>query len=505
MKRLTLKLLILTLLLSSVTSFPTINFAENNNNSSLKDGEYNVKFELLTEDDESSEQKLNEENIAILIVKDNENKVHISLTNEQVLDIEIQEDQQGVFEDDDFEFIEIEEEKNDNDSEKNRTIKFIVKNLTETINTKIHVKDKDNESQTYHMKISFKKPELIEDDEDDNSEDNSEEDSKDDNKDKGENSDEDEIDDSKVDESETTKDDESNQDTNDKQQSSKKEKGKYKDGTYPLPFEVWKDDEDEVSTTEQYIKNPAKLIVKDEVYKVRMTLTDASWWQYLKVESNKPKKYKNVRLIKEDKKKNTKLVEFTVKDLDKTLNAKVHLLVKEINYNHKYKIRFNFDTSKLPLNPDYKIKESKDSKEKKKAKKSKSTKTLSTIGSTNSFQSNVGNQTPNEFRHMSSTANQLSMNLKQSSSRSEAKSNVQAEIPSSNKEETGDHSLAFDRDADEAMPEQETVEKKDKTQEVPQQQLASLDMLKVSLFSILLLLSIGLLIFQIRNKAKNKE
>src|SRR5699024_7589778 len=108
--------------------------------------------------------------------------------------------------------------------------------------------------------------------------------------------------------------------------------------------------------------------IKGDVYKVRMTLTDGSWWKYLKVQSKQSGKFKNVRTIKKDKKKNTKLVEFTVEDIDEIMKAKVHLIIKEIDYDHKYNIRFKFETSHLPLNPDYKEKNKKDSKKRNKTK-----------------------------------------------------------------------------------------------------------------------------------------
>src|SRR5699024_11384447 len=123
--------------------------------------------------------------------------------------------------------------------------------------------------------------------------------------------------------------------------------------TDKLSFKVIKKDKYNKSTTEQNIKNPNKIIIKGDVYKVRMTLTDGSWLKYLKVQSKQSGKFKNVRTIKKDKKKNTKLVEFTVEDIDEIMKAKVHLIIKEIDYDHKYNIRFKFETSHLPLNHYY--------------------------------------------------------------------------------------------------------------------------------------------------------
>src|SRR5699024_1328468 len=124
----------------------------------------------------------------------------------------------------------------------------------------------------------------------------------------------------------------------------------------------------DISTTEQYIKNPAKVIIKGDVYKVRMTLTDGSWWKYLKVQSKQSGRFKNVRTIKKDKKKNTKLVECTVEDIDEIMKAKVHLIIKEIDYAHKYDIRFKCETSHLPFNADYREKKKEGAKQRNKTK-----------------------------------------------------------------------------------------------------------------------------------------
>src|SRR5699024_2879866 len=162
------------------------------------------------------------------------------------------------------------------------------------LNAKIHIKKPEQEVEVHHVKFSFKTPEKVEHDSDDDEKesDNGEEDEIDDEK-ESDNSEKDEVDD----EEEPDKDDEVEDDKDsdddkyeeqkkeddldnkkkDEKESSKKEKktkGKYKDGSYKLPFKVLKEDKDDISTTEQYIKNPAKVIIKGDVYKVRMTLTD---------------------------------------------------------------------------------------------------------------------------------------------------------------------------------------------------------------------------------------
>lgn len=371
-------------------SNPLINYAETKNNIDLEDGEYDVEFQLLTEEDKISEIKLNNENMAKIMMENQGNVVRISLDSEQVSGIEIQKDQRGTFEDDNFESLEIKKNPSE-ESENLRDVSFEVETLNEQLNAKIHIKEPEQEVEVHHVKFSFKTPEKVKDDSDDGEKesdndqedeiddekepDNDEEDKIDDEK-ESDNIEEDEVDDekesdkdNKVEDSkgsddgkseEPNKEDDLNNKKKDEKESSKKQKkakGKYRNGSYKLPFKVLKEDEDDISTTEQYIKNPAKVIIKDDVYKVRMTITDSSWWRYLKVQSKKSGKYKDVRIIKEDKKKNTTLIEFTVEDIDEIMNAKVHLVIKEINYDHKYNIRFKFETSNLPLNPNYQEKD----------------------------------------------------------------------------------------------------------------------------------------------------
>jgi heme-binding NEAT domain protein len=45
--------------------------------------------------------------------------------------------------------------------------------------------------------------------------------------------------------------------------------------------------------------------------------------------------------------KDTQLVQFEVQDVDKLVNAKVHIIVPEINYDNKYDVRFDFNTANV--------------------------------------------------------------------------------------------------------------------------------------------------------------
>src|SRR5690625_4110484 len=125
----------------------------------------------------------------------------------------------------------------------------------------------------------------------------------------------------------------------------------YQDGEYDLPFEVWQADKDEIYVADYYLDKPATLTVEDGKYTIEATLKNSSWWQYFKVASGED--FIDVTEVSKDAANDTKVVQFEVDDLGESLNAKVHIIVTGIpglDYDNKYDIRFNFDTSDIPLN-----------------------------------------------------------------------------------------------------------------------------------------------------------
>src|SRR5699024_1192545 len=188
-----LGLFIFTLLFSVIMSNPLINYAETKNNIDLEDGEYDVEFQLLTEEDKISEIKLNNENMAKITMENQGNVVRISLDSEQVSGIEIQKDQRGTFEDDNFESLEIKKASSD----ESENLRYVYSEV-ETLNEKIYIKEPEQEVDVHHVKFSFKTPEKIKDDSDDGEKesDNDQEDEIDDEK-EPDNDEEDKIDDEK--------------------------------------------------------------------------------------------------------------------------------------------------------------------------------------------------------------------------------------------------------------------------------------------------------------------
>ena len=116
----------------------------------------------------------------------------------------------------------------------------------------------------------------------------------------------------------------------------------YADGEYDLPFTVLKGDSDESSMTNDYLVSPAKLIVENGKNNVQLTLKNSSWWQDFTVASG------SVSVISEAN--DIRVVQFEVGDLDQILNSKIHVIVPDIDYDNKYDVRFQFDTSGLTAN-----------------------------------------------------------------------------------------------------------------------------------------------------------
>ncbi|HEX5564532.1 MAG TPA: NEAT domain-containing protein [Sporosarcina sp.] len=124
----------------------------------------------------------------------------------------------------------------------------------------------------------------------------------------------------------------------------------FADGEYSVPFTVLKDTSNERSTTADYMVSPAKVQLVNDKATVTVTLKNSSWWQYFKVQNGGS--FSDVQVVSEAG--DQRVVRFTVSDLTKMVNAKIHIIVTGIpgfEYDNKYDIRFNFNTSSIPAPP----------------------------------------------------------------------------------------------------------------------------------------------------------
>ncbi|WP_060207577.1 NEAT domain-containing protein [Sporosarcina koreensis] len=122
------------------------------------------------------------------------------------------------------------------------------------------------------------------------------------------------------------------------------------EASYELPFKVLQDDKDEVSTAGKYVKSPAEVKVEAGKAFVYMTLLESQYWQSLKIQDGD--KFVDAEVVSENNEEKTRVVKFELKDVEKTLNAKAHIIVTGIpglgEYDQTHDIRFQFDASNVP-------------------------------------------------------------------------------------------------------------------------------------------------------------
>lgn len=105
-------------------------------------------------------------------------------------------------------------------------------------------------------------------------------------------------------------------------------------------FIVLKDKTNQTSYMDQYLVKPAKVYKKNGKQYVRMTLKNSKWWIYVKVKYGK--KYTTPKVVSQNKKKNTRTIEFRVSGFKKKIYVKSHIIVPKIKYNHKYTTQIKF-------------------------------------------------------------------------------------------------------------------------------------------------------------------
>ncbi|QDY84135.1 cell surface protein [Paenibacillus polymyxa] len=121
-------------------------------------------------------------------------------------------------------------------------------------------------------------------------------------------------------------------------------------GTYQLPYTVYKDGTTEPSymDTNGYVKKPATLIVTNGQYKVRVAITKSAWVTEFKTQQNG--QYVNATVVSTSG--DTRIVEFPVTSPSQKKNVKLHVSVPKehtggIAYDHDYVVQFQFDDSDI--------------------------------------------------------------------------------------------------------------------------------------------------------------
>lgn len=116
-------------------------------------------------------------------------------------------------------------------------------------------------------------------------------------------------------------------------------------GTYTLDYDILRAENDSVSMANDYFEKPAKLYVTGSKMTMQITVNHSTWTTGFKV------KYKgkivDTTVIKTNKAKDTRIVQFPIADLNSPMVSQIHVTVPSYNYDHDYTIRFDFDRSSL--------------------------------------------------------------------------------------------------------------------------------------------------------------
>ncbi|WP_409368097.1 heme uptake protein IsdC [Lysinibacillus sp. 38-6] len=108
------------------------------------------------------------------------------------------------------------------------------------------------------------------------------------------------------------------------------------DGTYSVKYQVNKPDSSSASIANDYFLKPAKVTVKDGIATVQITLKNSTWITKFQPPGG-------ATVVSEDKAADTRVVQFTVKDLAKPVVTSMKIDIDDINYHHEYSVSLVFD------------------------------------------------------------------------------------------------------------------------------------------------------------------
>jgi len=108
------------------------------------------------------------------------------------------------------------------------------------------------------------------------------------------------------------------------------------DGTHSIKYQVNKPESSSVSIANDYFVKPAKVTVKNGTATVQITLKNSKWITKFQPPGG-------ATVVSEDKAADTRIVQFTVKDLTKPLVTSMKIDIDDINYHHEYSVALVFD------------------------------------------------------------------------------------------------------------------------------------------------------------------
>jgi len=110
------------------------------------------------------------------------------------------------------------------------------------------------------------------------------------------------------------------------------------DGTYSVKYQVNKPDSSSASIANDYFVKPATVTVKNGTATVQITLKNSAWITKFQPPGG-------AAVVSEDKTADTRVVQFTVKDLSKPVVTSMKIDIDDINYHHEYSVSLVFDAA----------------------------------------------------------------------------------------------------------------------------------------------------------------
>lgn len=117
------------------------------------------------------------------------------------------------------------------------------------------------------------------------------------------------------------------------------------DGTYTIDYTVMHATDPSASIANDYWEKPATLHVKNGEITAEMKLNHSSWIVAFQTPTNGG--FADVAVVSEDEGDDTRVVQFPLEGIDDMTEAKIHVIVPDIDYDHHYTIRFDFNENSL--------------------------------------------------------------------------------------------------------------------------------------------------------------
>lgn len=108
------------------------------------------------------------------------------------------------------------------------------------------------------------------------------------------------------------------------------------DGTHSLQYQVNQPNSNSVSIANDYFLKPAKVTVENGTATVQITLKNSAWITKFQPPGG-------ATVISEDKGADTRVVQFTVKNLSQPVNTTMKIDIDDIDYHHEYTVTLVFD------------------------------------------------------------------------------------------------------------------------------------------------------------------